>query len=114
MDQKRRQSHSLTVGEDLALHGEKMAVPVSQHENQISSFPYPALRGSREGVVKFDLPSFGRQPRSDKQDKGLSDLGPLSTLPEEEVVSSASAPRRGLFKSLADKISGQHSPRSPV
>ncbi len=79
--------------------------------------------GSREGSVKFDLPSYGngatvRSKRSDRTrpaqlEKSPSDPGPLSTLPEEEPTEAGSI-RRGLFKSLTERMSGQNSPRSPV
>jgi hypothetical protein len=49
----------------------------------------------------------------EKREKNFSDPGPLSTLPEEDV-SAMSAPKRGLFKSITDKISAQSSPKSPV
>ena len=77
--------------------------------------------------VKFDLPSYGngnengatvRSKRPDRTvmsqlEKNLSDPGPLSTLPEEEQTDTGSV-RRGLFKSLTGRMSGQNSPRSPV
>jgi hypothetical protein len=111
--QKRRQSRSLTAYEDLALRTKKLAVPVGQRETQRPSFPQPTTIGSRESGVRFDLSSFDRRPRLEKQEKSFSDPGPLSTLSEEDL-SPMSEPRRGLFKNITDKISGQNSPKSPV
>lgn len=111
--QKQRQSRSVTDYEDLASNSEKSTVPVGQREAQRPSFPQPATALLRENGVRFDLPPFDRRPRLGEHEKTLSDPGPLFTLPEEDL-SSVSAPRRGLFKTITDRISGQHSPRSPV
>jgi hypothetical protein len=73
----------------------------------------PSRAGSRNSAVKFDLPSFGRRPRLANLETNVSDLGPLATLPEEDL-SNMSEPRRSLFKRFADKISVQKSPKSPV
>jgi hypothetical protein len=110
--QKRRQSRSLTTYEDLALRNEKLAIPVGQHENERSSFPQPTTIGPREGGVRFDM-SFDKRPRLGRQEKNLSHPDPLSSLPEEDV-SAGSTRKRGLFRSISDRISGQDSPKSPV
>jgi hypothetical protein len=111
--QKRRQSLSLAAYEDLVSRTEKLGVAVSRQEPQRSSFSQTSRVGSRDGVVKFDLPPFDRRPRLDNREMNLSELGPLATLPEEDL-SNVSRPRRNLFKSFTDKISVQNSPNSPV
>jgi hypothetical protein len=111
--QKRRQSHPLIAYEDLASRTEKPGIAVGQREPRRPSFPQTSRVGSRDRAVKFDLPSFNRRPRLGNRETNLSDLGPLATLPEEDL-SNISRPRRGLFKSFADKISVQNSPNSPV
>jgi hypothetical protein len=112
--QKRRLSRSLTIYEDLASRNENVAVPVSRPDNKNRSFAQSAKIRSRESSIRFDLPSFERQSRSEKQDKDVPDPGPLSTLPEGHVVSGVAAPRRGFLKSIANKVSGQNLPKSPV
>ena len=111
--QKRRQFRSLTAYEDLAAHTEKLTVPVGHKEPQRPPFPQLTTTGSRESAVRFDLSSFDKRPRLEDQEKNFSDPGPLSTLPEEDL-SPITVPKRGLLKSITDRISGQDSPRSPV
>jgi len=111
--QKRRQSLSLTAYEDLVSRTEKSGVKVGQQVPQRSSFPQTSRVGSRDSTIKFDLPSLDRRSRLDNRETRLSDLGPLETLPEEDL-SNISRPRRSLFKSFTDKISVQNSPNSPV
>ena len=111
--QKQRQSRSVTDYEDQASNSQKSAIPVSQRGSQRPSFPQPTTTTLKENGVRFDLPSFDRRPRLGDHEKTFSDPGPLSTLPEEDL-SSTSAARRGLFKTITDRISGQNSPRSPV
>ena len=110
---KRRQSRSLTAYEDLASQSEKSAAPLDYQDIQRPSFPQPTRIGSRESGVRFDMSSFDQRPRSEKHEKKFSDPGPLSTLQEEDPP-SISAPKRGLFKTITDRISGQSLPRSPV
>jgi hypothetical protein len=111
--QKRRQSHSLTAYEDLVSRTEKLGVAASQQEPRKPSFPQTSRVGSRDSVVKFHLPPFDRRPRLDNQETNLSDLGPLTTLPEEDL-SNTSQSKRSLFRSFTDKASVQNSPNSPV
>lgn len=108
--QKRRQSRSTTAFEDL----EKWALPVEHRETQRPAFPQSITLGSRENGVRFDCSSFNSRPRLERQEKNSSDLGPLSTLQEEEDLSPMSEPRGGVFKSIAERISGQSSPNSAV
>jgi hypothetical protein len=108
--QKRR---PLTASEDLAPRAEKLAIPVSHRETQRPPFSQPVTTSSQQNGVRFDLSSFHKRPMLEKREKNFSDPGPLSTLPEEDV-SAVPTPKRGLFKSISDKISGQSSPRSPV
>lgn len=110
--QKRRQSHWMSY-EDSASRTEKLGVAFGQQESRRPSFPHPSRTGSRNSAVKFDLPSFGQRPRLENLEMNMSDLGPLATLPEEDL-SNTSEPRRSLFKRFADKISVQKSPKSPV
>jgi hypothetical protein len=110
--QKRRQSHWMSY-EDSMSRTEKLGVAFGQQEPRRPSFPRPSRVGSRDSAVKFDLPSFGRRPRLENSETNVSDLGPLATLPEEDL-SNMSEPRRSLFKGFADKVSVQKSPKSPV
>jgi hypothetical protein len=112
--QRRRQSRSLTVYEDLALRNENVATPVNRPEIKRLSFSQPAQIGPKHGSIRFDLPSFDGRSPSEKREKNLPNPGPLSTLPEEDVVSGVSAPRRSFLKSITDKIGGQNVPKSPV
>jgi hypothetical protein len=112
--QKRRQPRSLTAFEDLVSHNETVAVPVSRPENKRPPVSEPTKIKSQEGGVRFNLPSSDGRSRSEKQEKGLRGPGPLSTLPEDDVVPSVSASRRGFLKSITDRFSGQKLPKSPV
>lgn len=87
-----------------------------QQDRQRPSFPRDMTLGSRESSVKFDIPTYAKRANRSRQDLGLekspSDQGPLSTLPEEQT--GVAEVRRGLFKSFAERLSGQNSARSPV
>lgn len=111
--QKRRQSRSMTTFEDLASHTEKWALPVEHQKTQRPAFPQSTTLGSRENGVRFNLSSFNSRPRLERQEKNSSDPSPLSTLQEEDL-SPMLEPQRGVFKSIAERISGQSSPNSAV
>ena len=105
---------SLTAFEDLLSQDENADVPANRPENKRPPFSEPTKIKSQEGGVRFSLPSLDGRSRSEKQEKGLGGPGPLSTLPEDDAVPSVSASRRGFFKSITDRISGQNLPKSPV